>query len=96
VFFGYTLLILGRALPIECKSCQAEREDKEGRQDGDGPAAATPVAANARPKKVPRLGTQFDAVDEPAVHHLRGQRGGPWPAWPTLRVAAGSEPLRSE
>jgi hypothetical protein len=27
------LLILGRALSIECESCQAEREDKEGRQD---------------------------------------------------------------
>jgi hypothetical protein len=44
---GKELAILSGALPVKCEDGQAQREDEESGQDGDGSAAAAPVASDA-------------------------------------------------
>src|SRR3954454_12399616 len=63
-FHRDTLLVLCGALPVDRERRRAECEHQQHRQDGDRPAAAPPVAADAGRQEVPGAGAELDAVGD--------------------------------
>src|SRR4051794_27723144 len=61
---GQKLAFLRGVLPVQREGGQAQSNDEECRQDGDGSAAAAPVAADARRKEVAGAGAELDAVGD--------------------------------
>src|SRR3954466_10495091 len=63
-FLGGTLLICCGALGLDRDGGQAHSDDEQCRQDGDGSAAAAPVAADAGRQEVPGARAQLNAVGD--------------------------------